>query len=130
LNAEREQEILLEAINERAVYASEDEELQVRVYAAKRVPMGRSLVTHDTSIQLDVLLADADYTGSFDVVVYGGMIGGDAVTQVMHATISSGAWQSIAVPVPTNGQQFFYLEIKEPSPDRMAWSAPIWVEKI
>ncbi|HTL31771.1 MAG TPA: hypothetical protein VL326_01535, partial [Kofleriaceae bacterium] len=121
---------LLEAINERAAYASEDEELQVRVYANKRVPMGRSLVTHDTSVQLDVLLSDADYTGSFEVVVYGGAIGGDAVNEVKRQTITSGTWQTISVDMPALGQQFVYLEIKEPSPDRMAWSAPIWIERI
>jgi hypothetical protein len=121
---------LLEAIDQRAAYASEDEELQVRVYANKRIPMGRSLTTHDATIQLDVQLADADYTGSFEVVVYGGAIGGSAVTEVKRQTITSGTWQSINVDVPSLGQQFFYLEIKEPSPDRMAWSAPIWVERI
>jgi phosphatidylserine/phosphatidylglycerophosphate/cardiolipin synthase-like enzyme len=121
---------LLEAIDQRAAYASEDEELQVRVYANKRIPMGRSLTTHDATIQLDVQLSDPDYTGSFEVVVYGGAIGGTAVSEVKRQTITSGNWQSITVDVPSLGQQFFYLEIKEPSPDRMAWSAPIWVERI
>ena len=121
---------LLEAIDQRMVYASEDEELTLRLYADKRVPMGGKLVTHGASVQLDVWLADADYTGSFTVVVYGGTLGGDAVREVKRATVGGGAWQSITVDVPTNGDHFFYLEVLEPSPDRMAWSAPIWVARI
>ena len=42
------------------VYASEDEELTLRLYADKRVPMGGKLVTHGATVQLDVWLADAD----------------------------------------------------------------------
>jgi hypothetical protein len=121
---------LLEAIDQRMVFASEDEELQVRVYADKRAPMGSTHVTHGTTVALDVMLSDADYTGSFEVVVYGGTLGGEAVKAVKTATVTSGAWTSITVEVPTVGNHFFYLEIKEPSPDRMAWSAPIWVTRI
>jgi len=121
---------LLEAIDQRMVYASEDEELQVRVYADKRVPMGSSFITHNATTTLDVFLSDADYTGSFEVVVYGGMIGGDAVREVSRATLAGGSWQSISVPTASLGDQFLYLEIKEPSPDRMAWSAPVWLTRI
>jgi len=121
---------LLEAIDQRAVFASEDEELQVRVYADKRVPMGSSFITHAVSTTLDVNLSDADYTGSFDVVVYGGSVGGDAVREVARATLTGGSWQQITVPLAAMGEQFLYLEIKEPSPDRMAWSAPIWMNRI
>jgi hypothetical protein len=77
-----------------------------------------------------VFLSDADYTGSYEVVVYTGMIGGDAVHPVATATVASGAWQTITVDTSALGEQFFYLEVKEPSPDRMAWSAPIWVSRI
>jgi hypothetical protein len=121
---------LLEAIDQRMVYASEDEELQLRVYADKRVPMGASFITHSATTTLDVFLSDADYTGSFEVVVYGGHVGGDAVTQVARATLTGGTWQQISVPVAALGEQFIYVEVKEPSPDRMAWSAPIWLNRI
>jgi phosphatidylserine/phosphatidylglycerophosphate/cardiolipin synthase-like enzyme len=124
------EDALLEAIDQRLVYASEDEELTMRVYADHRVPMGSTLVTHGGSATLDVYLADADYTGTFDVVVYGGTIGGDAVREVVRTTLAGNGWQQITVPLPANGEQFFYLEVAEPSPDRMAWSAPIWVTKI
>ena len=121
---------LLEAIDQRMVYASEDEELQLRLYADKRVPMGASFITHSATTTLDVFLSDADYTGSFDVVVYSGKVGGDAVAEVARTTVTGGAWQQISVPVSQLGEQFLYLEVKEPSPDRMAWSAPIWLTRI
>ena len=121
---------LMEAIDQRMVYASEDEELALRVYADRRVPMGGTLVTSAATATLDVYLADPDYTGAFEVVVYGGTIGGDAVQEVKRATMTGGAWQSISVEVPTAGEHFFYLEVLEPSPDRMAWSAPIWITKL
>jgi phosphatidylserine/phosphatidylglycerophosphate/cardiolipin synthase-like enzyme len=121
---------LLEAIDARAVFASEDEELQLRMYADGRVPMGAKLVTRGTTAKLDVFLSDANYTGSFDVAVYSGAVGGEAVREVKRVTIPGGSWQSITVDVTAVGEQFFYLEVKEPSPDRMAWSAPVWVERL
>jgi len=120
---------LLEAIDQRMVFASEDEELQLRFYADKRTPMGASLITHSPTTALDVYLTDADYTGSYEVVVYTGMVGGDAVREVSRTTVAGGAWQTITVDAAM-GEQFFYLEVTEPSPDRMAWSAPIWVSRI
>lgn len=121
---------LLEAIDQRAVYASEDEELEVRVYADQRVPMGGTLVTHATTTTLDVYLSDADYTGTFDVIVYTGTLGGDAVHELTRVTLAGGTWESIPVSLPALGEHFVYLEIAEPSPDRMAWSAPIWITRI
>jgi len=121
---------LLEAIDQRLVYASEDEQLTMRVYADRRVPMGGTLVTHATTAQLDVYLADADYTGTFEVAVYTGRIGGSAVQVAKRVTVPGGSWQSLAIELPANGEHFVYLEVLEPSPDRMAWSAPIWITKL
>jgi hypothetical protein len=128
--AKLSEDSLLEAIDQRMVFASEDEELELRLYADKRVPMGATYITHSATTALDVFLSDADYTGSYEVVVYTGRIGGDAVTEVSRTTVAGGAWQSITVDTSAVGEQFFYLEVKEPSPDRMAWSAPIWVNRI
>jgi len=92
---------LLEALDARAVFASEDEELAVRVYVDGRVPMGSKLVTRGTTAKLDVFLSDANYTGSFDVAVFSGTIGGDAVREVKRQSIAGGSWQSITVDLPT-----------------------------
>jgi hypothetical protein len=124
------EDALLDAIDQRLVYASEDESLEVRVYADDRVPMGGTLVTHGTSARLTVRLADSDYTGNFEVAVWSGEIGGASAKQVAQQSVPSGTWQTITVDLPAAGPRFFYLEISEPSPDRMAWSAPIWIERI
>lgn len=122
---------LLEAIDARAVYASEDEELIVRMYADGRVPMGGTLVTRAATATLELLLDDADYTGAFEVAVWSGTIGGDAVREVARRSgVPGGSWQTLTVDLPAAGQHFFYVEITEPSPDRMAWSAPIWLERL
>ena len=121
---------LLEAIDARAVFASEDEELEVRVYADGRIPMGGKLVTRGTTARLDIFLTDANYTGNFEVAVYSGALGGDAVREVARQSVPGGAWHAITVELPAPGEHFFYLEITEPSPDRMAWSAPIWIERL
>lgn len=124
------EDALLDAMDQRLVYASEDEELQVRLYADDRVPMGGTLVTHGTSARLSVKLSDANYTGNFEVAVWSGEIGGAAVREVKRQSVPSGAWTTITVELPANGERFFYLEVSEPSPDRMAWTAPIWIERI
>ncbi|MGE3457626.1 MAG: phospholipase D-like domain-containing protein [Kofleriaceae bacterium] len=122
---------LLEAIDQRAVYASEDEQLVVRMYADNRIPMGSKLVTHNATTTLSFWLEDSDYTGTFQVAVYSGTIGGAAVQEVKRLdAVAGGSWQTVTLDLPSDGEHFFYLEVSEPSPDRMAWSAPIWVEKI
>ena len=124
------EDALLDAVDARAVYATEDEELKLRLYADGRIPMGSTLVTRAATATLSVHLSDADYTGTFDVRVFAGSIGGDAVREVQHVTLAGGSWQTITVALPTAGKQFVYLEVAEPSPDRMAWSAPIWIERL
>jgi phosphatidylserine/phosphatidylglycerophosphate/cardiolipin synthase-like enzyme len=123
------EDALLDAIDARAVYATEDEELVVRLYAGGRVPMGGTLVTRDSRVTLSVFLDDADFTGAFEVVVLGGQIGGDRVRELARTSFRGGSWQTIEIDVPL-GENFVYLEILEPSPDRMAWSAPIWIERL
>lgn len=121
---------LLDAIDQRLVYASEDEQLAVRLYADGRVPMGGTLATSSNTATLELFLADTDYTGSYDVVVWSGTVGGAAVTEVRRQTgLAGGTWHAITVDV-AGGEQFFYVEVTEPSPDRKAWTAPIWIQKL
>ena len=50
--------------------------------------------------------------------------------ELKRVDVAGGSWQQITVELPANGDHFVYLEVAEPSPDRMAWSAPIWITKI
>jgi hypothetical protein len=121
---------LLDAIDNRLVYASEDEQLAVRLYADGRVPMGGKLVTSAGTATLELFLDDSDYTGVFEVAVWSGAVGGAAVTEVQRKdALAGGTWHTITITLAP-GEQFFYLEVTEPSPDRKAWTAPIWIERL
>ncbi|MBA2539047.1 MAG: hypothetical protein H0V17_05380 [Deltaproteobacteria bacterium] len=122
---------LLAAIDQRLVYASEDEQLAVRLYANGRVPMGGTLTTRETTATLEVFLADTDYTGTYDVVVWSGTIGGTATREAQrHDALAGGTWHTLTIDLATAGEHFFYLEVTEPSPDRKAWTAPIWIDRL
>ena len=129
--SELTEDALLGAIDQRLAYASEDERLAVRMYADGRVPMGSKLVTTATTATIEVFLSDDDYTGTYDIVVWSGVTGGRAVTEVQRKdALAGGTWHTITVDLPVTGEQFFYLEVTEPSPDRKAWTAPIWIERL
>ena len=60
-----------------------------------------------------------------------GTVGGDKVEAVQEISeVAPGAWQQLALDLPAPGRHFFYVELHEVDADRMAWSAPIWVERL
>jgi hypothetical protein len=119
---------LLEGIEQRAVYASEDENLAVRLYADGRVPMGARLGTRAEKVSLAIHLADPDYGGGYQINVIAGTIGDDAI-RIVDTIDTTAAVTEISVPVAA-GRQFVYVEIFEVDADRMAWSAPIWIDRM
>ncbi len=121
---------LLGAMRERSVYASEDENLEVRFYAEDRVRSGQSMRSIDEGVELQVYLSDPDFAGRFDVTVYRGVIGGGAVQSVETFELVADEWHELRVALPEVGEHFVYLEIYEPEADRMAWTAPIWIERL
>ena len=121
---------LLAAIERRSVYASEDQNLELRLYAEGRVRAGDELRTLENSVTLDVLLGDPDFAGRFAVKVFVGTVGGTKVEAVAPQELVGGEWHRVDVPLPGEGQHFVYLEVHEPEPDRMAWSAPIWITRL
>jgi phosphatidylserine/phosphatidylglycerophosphate/cardiolipin synthase-like enzyme len=122
------EDALLSAIDARAVYASEDENLTMRFYANGYVPMGGETGTTEDAVPASLTLTDQDYAGELTVRVYRGMIGGDEVRVVSETTVAAGT-TSLSLPTDAPGSWFFYVEVHEPSVDRMAWSAPIWIER-
>ena len=124
------EEALLDAVDRRELYASEDQNLELRYYAAGRVPMGGSLATVEPEVDATVGVTDPDYAGPFVVTVFRGRIGAEAVeTVATHQTGGAGV-VPLRLPVPERGEYFFYVRVHEPAPDRMAWSSPIWVERL
>ena len=83
---------------------------------------------HGIAGELLLFLEDSDYTGDYEVAIFAGTVGGAAVKEVGRHTVAAG-WQTLSVELPTTGAHFVYLEILEPGPKRMAWSAPIWITR-
>lgn len=129
LAEELTEDALLDAIDQRAVYASEDENLRISLYAEQRIRQGSSLTTLGDRIQLDILLEDPDFDGPFEVKIRVGTVGTDEVTVQQDVEIDGGEWTPVTVALPDLGQHFVYLEVFEPEPNRMAWSAPIFVDR-
>ena len=121
---------LLDSLDRRAVFASEDQNLALRFYANDRVPMGSEMVTTKTSVNLDTLIEDPDYDGPYTVTLYKGTIGAEAVEELQTVTLSADGWLELNAEVEAGQTHFFYVEILEDGADRMAWSAPIWVEAL
>ena len=120
---------LAKGLHSRRVFASEDENLEVRLYAGGRVPMGDAMRTLQAGVSARVLLSDPDYTGDFRVRLRRGRVGG-AATEVVRELVTSSGWLELDLLVDQPGTWFFYVEVEEPEVERMAWSAPIWVERL
>jgi hypothetical protein len=118
---------LLAGIHQRAVFASEDENLSVRFYADGRVPMGGETATRGTRLAGAVLLEDPDYHGPYQVRVLRGRVG-EAVAELVVLELAGGGWASFDLELLGRGQHFFYVQVLELGTNRMAWTAPIWVE--
>lgn len=117
---------LLASIDARAVYASEDENLAIRFYADDRVPMGSRVGTRD-AVSLSFSFDDPDYTGNYQVNLVVGTFGGSSVSVRDEGSVSGGVITVRSLDLPP-GRHFVYLEVTETDVDRMAWSAPIWVD--
>ncbi len=120
---------VLDALRRRAVYASEDEDLTLRLYADHRVPMGGRLRTLSDEVTLSFQIDEPAASGH-DVAIYLGQVGGASVDVVTTVRTTAGAWQTAPIRLPDAGRWFAYLEVHEPTADRMAWSAPIWLDKL
>jgi phosphatidylserine/phosphatidylglycerophosphate/cardiolipin synthase-like enzyme len=121
---------LLDAIDQRLVYASEDENLAIALYADERIPMGGELITTADRITLHLRLEDPDYDGPYEIHVLKGTIGGESVKVVKHVpNVPEATWLDLTVPIPHTGEHFVYVEVHEIDARRKAWTAPIWVSR-
>ncbi|MBA2663382.1 MAG: hypothetical protein H0U74_13930 [Bradymonadaceae bacterium] len=122
---------LLTAIDRRQVYASEDENLAIGFYAGGRVAMGGELSTLSDHVSVKFHFSDPDYDGPFEVRVYRGTVGQESVEEIAHLTgAAEGQWIEQRVSLPTKGTHFIYIDVNETGVERMAWTAPIWVERL
>lgn len=123
---------VLAALGDRAVYASEDENLEVRLYAEDRVRAGRSLVTIDDTVSLDLFVQDPDLDPDLDGVVatlFVGRVGDESVVEVDDRDIDLETWTDLEIDVPEPGRWFVYVQVHQADPDRMAWTAPVFIDR-
>lgn len=120
---------LLDALRGGSVYASEDENLELRLYAGGRVRAGGGLTIVDGKLPLDLLLEDPDVTERFSVRVFAGTVGRDGTEVVFEGEVVPSEWTSLEVEIPGVGEHFVFVEVHQAEADRMAWSAPIWVHR-
>jgi len=123
---------LLSAMDQRAVYASEDENLTIRVYADQRIPMGQSHTTLSGQVTLNVHLSDPDYTGSYEIRVYRGMPRTQSWIERAETWdhVQADHWVDLPLSLNTSGEHVVYLEVFEVDANRMAWTAPFWITKL
>jgi hypothetical protein len=121
---------LLDALDRRRVFASEDENLSLNFYVNERVPMGSETATIDNQVKVSALISDPDYAGPYTVRVYRGTTDGGAIEEAATATLDADGWLHIDVPVAPGFTNILYLEVLEDDANRMAWTAPIWVRAI
>ena len=118
------------AMDRRAMYATEDQNTEIRVYADGRVPMGDSMSTIQSKVTLSVLARDPDSMEFYDVSVFQGTVGGSEVRVSQTLSISSDQWTDIEIDCSGGGRHFVYLQFHNGSANRMSWSAPIWIDSL
>jgi hypothetical protein len=124
------EDALLQAIDVRAVVASEDENLDVRFFADDRVLMGQRTATIESEVAGRVFVTDPDYDGPFVVRLYAGRVHGEEVVMVTETELARSGWLDLVLPTAEPGEHFFYVEVWEAGPNRMAWTAPIWLTRL
>jgi hypothetical protein len=118
---------LLGAIRQREVFASEDQNLELRFYADGRIPMGSRMETTESSMNTQLHLTDPDYDGEYQLTVYSGTIGSGAMALKGTSTVTGNGWHEVSVSLPSAGEHVVYLEVLQVGANRMAWTAPIWI---
>jgi hypothetical protein len=121
---------LHDSIDRRRVYASEDENLDLRFYLDDRVAMGYETGRLARDAEFAVHVSDPDYAGAYEVRIYRGTVGGASVEEVATSALTEAGWARFELNVDGAAGEtaFFYAEVLETGANRMAWSAPIWLE--
>ncbi len=118
-----------DALLARRVFASEDPGLSVALFAEGRVPMGSELRTAGAKVGVQLLVTDEDYAGPYEIRWMRGRVGGDAVELAAQGSSPGRSWARQEIALPSPGVWFVYAEIREPGPDAMAWTAPVWIDR-
>ncbi len=120
----------LDAVEFRQIYASEDQNLSVQLYAEGRDPMGSVHRTRSDSVSATLWLDDPDYTGTYTIRVFQGKVGEDGVVARQELPEVSPGTTDLSFSVPEAAMHFVYLEIYQTETDRMTWTSPLWIDHL
>ncbi len=119
-----------DAVEFREVYASEDENLAVMLWAEDRDPMGSIHRTRKGTVSATLHLADPDYAGTYSVQVYQGRVGQDEVLLRQELPELAAGSHELTFSVPDVAMHFVYLQIHQTETNRMAWTSPLWIDHL
>ena len=89
--------------------------------------MGEEMTTLASRVPVRVELADPDYDGAYEIRVWAGRLGGPIET--LDVRSAQNGRLDFELPLVV-GTQVVYLEVLQVGANRMAWTAPIWIERI
>ena len=87
-------------------------------------------MTTASSVKLSALISDPDYSGTYEVRVYRGTTNGKAIEHVATKELVADGWLTMDLDIAAESTSVVYLEVFEVDANRMAWTAPVWVDAI
>ena len=124
---------ILHALKARRVYATEDQNLQVR-FLVNGEQMGSIIRTpqpQDLTIQVEI--ADPDEPNAkYEIELYRDEVGGDMITDAADtAELEGDGTVSFSGQRFESGNVFFFIKVSQEGADgrdELAWTAPVWIE--
>ena len=122
---------ILSALKQRRVFASEDENLEVKLQANDHW-MGEVIsAAGPMNLKFSIELRDPDEAGAeYKVLLYGGSIGGEMVTDPLEEKDLTGDGKvEFDGYRYESGQVFYFVKVVQTTGhgEDLAWSAPVWI---
>lgn len=124
---------ILRAMKARHVYATEDQNLQLR-FTLNEQSMGNVIFTQQPQdLALEIEIADPDEPNAqYRVELYADDVGGDMIEEPIDESELEGDGTVTFSPQHfDSGRRFFFVKVLQEGADgreELAWTAPIWVE--
>jgi hypothetical protein len=123
---------LLRAMKARRVYATEDENLQIRFRVNGQL-MGAIVHTpQPMDLTIEVEISDPDEPDAqYKVELFGGEIGGSMIDDPVDDSILEGNGKVTFAQHYDSGKRFFFIKVTQTGNDEkddFAWTAPVWIE--
>lgn len=123
---------ILHALKERRVYATEDENLQIR-FRINSNELGSIIRTNaPQNLTIEVDISDPDEpSAEYTIELYRGEIGGEMIEEPMEEAVLEGNGSvSFSGQRYESGRMFYFIKILQVGSggENFAWTAPVWIE--